>query len=116
MFSQSGGLRVVKQHLSYLDSVQVRKVEDPWIHQVHRVWRVRVCVDSRQPLHAPDEFAIGGRIVGTPSSSKAPFPALEIRTLEISQRLVTGRKRSTSFGRPYTRIHYARVVVFRFRI
>ena len=114
MFAQPGGLFVAKQHLAWLDDIEVGEFKDPRIHQVHRVRRVPIGIDSRQPLDTPDKLAVGGRVVGAPAPSQASLPALQIRTLEIPQRRVAKRDWAPSFRRAHTGIDHSRVVILRF--
>src|SRR5262249_31494208 len=114
VLAQSGGLLVIKQHLAWLDDVEIGKIKDSRVHQVHRVRSFTICVDSRQPLDAPDKLAIGGRVVRPPAPAESAFAAFQIRTHETPYGRITHRYWTTSFRCAHAGIDDSRVVILCF--
>src|SRR5438477_448908 len=50
VFAQTGGLSIAQQPLSWLDNIEVRKIEDLRIHYCHRMRRLTIGFDVRQPF------------------------------------------------------------------
>src|SRR5207237_8184600 len=101
-FTQARRFLVAEQHLAGLDDVEIGKITNLVIHELHRMRSITISLDVRQPIDAPDELAIRRRIVRAPSATHAALAALQIRTFEVAKRWIARRKRAAPCGRSDT--------------